>query len=286
MSLALVSIQPAFAQSQPAPPPQSKSNSSAGRATAPKPPLTADPLPDGRAAGERQLAAFRTPAGLKVELFAAEPQLGNPVAIALDERNRVFVAEEYRFNRGTEENRTRPFLLEDDLQITTLEQRRAMFEKHLAKFEGGWDWFTRYTDQVRLVEDRDGDGRADRSTVFATDFNQPLDGMAAGVIARDGDVWLTCIPKLWRLRDTNDDSVADEREALLDGFGVNAGFLGHDLHGLAWGPDGKLYFSIGDRGFDVKTREGTNAATARRGAVFRCLPDGRDFEVLHTGLRN
>ena len=285
-SLALISIRPAFAQAQPTPTPQSKSNSSAGRATAPKPPLTADPLPDGRAAGERQLAAFRTPAGLKVELFAAEPQLGNPVAIALDERNRVFVAEEYRFNRGTEENRTRPFLLEDDLRITTLEQRRAMFEKHLTKFEGGWDWFTRYTDQVRLVEDRDGDGRADRSTVFATDFNQPLDGMAAGVIARDGDVWLTCIPKLWRLRDANDDGVADEREALLDGFGVNAGFLGHDLHGLAWGPDGKLYFSIGDRGFDVKTREGTNVATARRGAVFRCLPDGREFEVLHTGLRN
>lgn len=250
------------------------------------PPLTADPLPDGTEAARRQMAAFRTPPGFRVELFAAEPQLGNPVALTLDERNRVFVAEEYRFNRGTEENRTRPFLLDDDLEVRTLDDRRAMFAKHLDKFPGGWDWFTRYTDQLRLLEDRDGDGQADRATVFSNHFHDTLDGMLAGVLVRDGDVFVTCIPKLWRLRDRDGDGKADEHEALLDGFGVNAAFLGHDLHGLTWGPDGKLYFSIGDRGFHVKTKEGHVLATARRGAVFRCRPDGRELEVIHTGLRN
>lgn len=249
-------------------------------------PLTTTGLPDGTKAAQAQIAGFKVPTGMKVELFAAEPQLYSPVAIGLDERGRVFVAEEFRFNRGTEENRTRPFFLEDDLQIKTLDDRLAMYRKYADKFEGGMDWFRKYTDQVRLLEDADGDGRADKSTVFAGGLNDTLDGLAAGVIARDGDVYLTNIPHLWRLRDEDRDGVAEKREKLLTGFGVNAGFLGHDLHGLVWGPDGRLYFSVGDRGFHVKTKEGTTLATPRRGAVFRCEPDGTKLEVVHIGLRN
>ena len=250
------------------------------------PPLVDPDLPDGTEAAIKQLATFRVPTGLKVELFAAEPKLASPVAIGIDERNRVFVAEEYRFNRGTEENRTRPFLLEDDLQLQTTDDRLAMFKKFADKFDGGMNWFTKTADQVRLVEDTDGDGRADRSTVFATGFNEPLDGLAAGVMPFNGDVYFTCIPHLWRLRDTDGDGVADVKDKLLSGFGVNAGFLGHDLHGLVWGPDGKLYFSIGDRGFHITSKEGVTFHGPRNGAVFRCNPDGTEFEVVHRGLRN
>lgn len=243
-------------------------------------------LPDGTDAAAKRLATFKVPEGMKVELFAAEPKLASPVAIGLDERNRVYVAEEYRFNLGTEENRTRPFLLDDDLQIQTLDDRLKMYEKFASKFEGGMDWFRKVADQVRLLEDTDGDGKADRSTIFAPDFNGTLDGLAAGVMAIDGDVYFTCIPNLWRLRDTNGDGIADERQIIHTGFGVNAGFLGHDLHGLCWGPDGKLYFSIGDRGFHVTTPDGRVFHGPRNGAVFRCFPDGSEFEVVCRGLRN
>ena len=246
----------------------------------------AQELPDGTEAAIKQLATFRVPEGMKVELFSAEPQLASPVAIGLDEQNRVFVAEEYRFNLGTEENRTRPFLLEDDLQLQTTADRLRMYEKWAGEFEGGMEWFTKVSDQVRLVVDEDGDGRAERSTVFAPGFNAPLDGLAAGVMATDGDVYFTCIPNLWRLRDSDGDGIADERTVLQSGFGVNAGFLGHDLHGLCWGPDGKLYFSIGDRGFHLRTQEGMTLHGPRSGAVFRCLPDGREMEVVMRGLRN
>ncbi|MFO0952588.1 MAG: PVC-type heme-binding CxxCH protein [Isosphaeraceae bacterium] len=243
----------------------------------------------GLARGEDQrpnAIAFKVPPGWKAELYAAEPQLANPVAFCLDERGRVYVAEEYRFNRGTEENRTRPFLLEDDLQLQSLDDRLAMFRKWADRFEGGMGWFNRYSDQVRLLEDRDGDGRADHSAVFAGGFNGTLDGLAAGVIARDGDVYLTCIPNLWRLRDNDGDRQAEQREAIHTGFGVNAAFLGHDLHGLTWGPDGRLYFSVGDRGFHVRTREGKLLHGPRTGAVFRCDPDGSNLEVVARGLRN
>ncbi|WP_425613442.1 PVC-type heme-binding CxxCH protein [Anatilimnocola sp. NA78] len=244
------------------------------------------PLPDGTRDAQAKIATLRIPKGFKVELFAAEPQLASPVALCLDEQGRVYLAEEFRFNRGTEENRSRPFLLEDDLQIKTLDDRLKMFQKHASKFDGGMEWFTRFTDQVRRLEDKDGDGRADASTVFASGFNGPLDGLAAGLIARDGDIYLTCIPKLWKLRDEDGDGTAEKREALLDGFGVNAAFLGHDLHGLCWGPDGKLYFSVGDRGYHVTTKEGKTLGQPCRGAVFRCNADGTDFEVVHHGLRN
>ncbi len=256
------------------------------RLLAEEPGIVDPELPDGSRDAAAKIATLRVPQGIKVELFAAEPQLASPVAICLDEKNRVYVAEEFRFNRGTEENRTRPFLLDDDLQLKTVDDRLAMFRKFESKFDGGMNWFSKFTDQVRRLEDKDGDGRAEISTVFAAGFNNPLDGLAAGVIARDGDVYLTCIPKLWKLRDEDGDGVAEKREALLHGFGVNAAFLGHDLHGLVWGPDGKLYFSVGDRGFHVQTKEGTSLAEPRRGAVFRCNADGSELEVVHRGLRN
>ncbi|VTR95451.1 heme-binding protein : Membrane-bound dehydrogenase domain protein OS=Pirellula staleyi (strain ATCC 27377 / DSM 6068 / ICPB 4128) GN=Psta_0686 PE=4 SV=1: GSDH: HEAT_2: Cytochrom_C [Gemmata massiliana] len=248
--------------------------------------VTEPALPDGTDTARKQIATFKVPAGLKVELFAAEPMLASPVAIGLDEKNRVFVAEEYRFNRGTEENRTRSFLLDDDLQIRTPEDRLAMYRKHANKFDGGMDWFTKHSDQIRLLEDTKGTGKADKSTVFAGGFNAPLDGLAAGVMATNGDVYFTCIPNLWKLKDTKGAGRADVREALLTGFGVNCAFLGHDLHGLAWGPDGKLYFSVGDRGFHVTSKEGATHSGPRTGAVFRCNPDGTEFEVVHRGLRN
>lgn len=248
--------------------------------------FTKKPLPDGTKAALQAIPTFRTSAGFQVNLFAAEPQLASPVAFCLDERNRVFVAEEYRFNLGTEENRTRPFLLDDDLQINTVDERLKMFEKFADRFEGGMDWFTRVSDQVRLLEDRDGDGRADFSSVFAGGFNGPLDGLGSGVIAKDGDIYFTCVPHLWLLRDEDNDGKAEVRKSLHRGFGVNAAFLGHDLHGLAWGPDGRLYFSVGDRGFHVKTHEDQVLHGPRHGAVFRCYPDGSELEVVYTGLRN
>ncbi len=241
---------------------------------------SAPKLPDGTDAARKQMAAFRLPAGMKVELFAAEPKLASPVAIGLDHKGRVYVAEEHRFNAGTEENRTRAFLLEDDLQVQTLDDRLKMFQKWQAKFDGGMDWFTRKADQLRVLEDTTGSGQANQSKILAQ-FREPLDGLAAGVMAIDGDIYFTCIPHLWVLRKGE-----TKPTKLLSGFGVNAAFLGHDLHGLCRGPDGKLYFSVGDRGFHVTTKEGTTLSGPRTGAVFRCNLDGTELEVVHRGLRN
>ncbi|WP_169973842.1 PVC-type heme-binding CxxCH protein [Tautonia rosea] len=232
----------------------------------------------------RAIAGFRIPDGASIRPWAAEPLLANPVAFAVDDQGRVYVAETFRLHEGVTDNRSHMYWLDDDLALTTVEGRVAMYRKHFD--EATFQSYGVATDRLRLVVDSDGDGVADTSTVFADGFDDVAAGIGAGVIARDGDVWYTCIPDLWKLRDTTGDGVADVRESLHTGYGVHVAFLGHDLHGLVFGPDGKLYFSIGDRGLNVETKEGTRLELPHTGAVLRCDPDGSNLEIFATGLRN
>lgn len=231
------------------------------------------------------LRVMKVPKGLTVSLYANGDHMTNPVALDIDKNGQVYVAETYRFNRGTAENRSQSFMLDDDLQVQTLEDRRAMYEKWAWRLDGGMDWFTSRKDQIKLLTDTDGDGRADQSSIFAT-FGETLDGLAAGVLPWGEDVWVTCIPHLWRLRDADGDGVAEETAKVHTGFGVRASFFGHDMHGLTIGPDNRLYFSVGDRGYHVKLEDGSVLAGPEQGAVFRCRRDGSQLEVIHRGMRN
>ena len=253
------------------------------------PPMAVAPPPrvpkvaDASDEPQKAMAGFALPAGLAAELFAAEPQVANPVALSIDEQGRVFVAEVFRVRNGVTDNRQHDEAwLDADLASRTVADRLAYHQRFLGDRADDW---TAESDRVRELVDADGDGRADRSTVFATGFNGLVQGLGAGVLARRGDVFYACIPDLWQLRDTNADGVADERTSLLHGFGVRTAFFGHDLHGIVRGPDGRLYFTVGDRGYHVE-HEGRTHADAESGAVFRCEPDGSGFEVVATGLRN
>jgi quinoprotein glucose dehydrogenase len=156
----------------------------------------------------------------------------------------------------------------------------AMYQKY--KFPR----FEQNSEKVKLVWDSTGSGKADKSSVFADGFNRAEDGIAAGVLARKGNVYFACIPELYRLKDTKNEGKADVKESLAKGFGIHVQFIGHDLHGLRMGPDGKLYMSIGDRGLNVTNKEGKNLFYPDTGCVLRCDPDGSNLEVVHSGLRN
>jgi quinoprotein glucose dehydrogenase len=244
------------------------------------------PIPTGSDAWiEADLAVkkFRLPQGFKMEPFAVEPMLANPVAFCLDEHGRIYVSETHRYRTSVYDVRNYMDWYDDDLACRTLNDRIAMIRKHLGNDASKLE---QESEVIRLIEDTDGDGRADRSTVYADGFNSMLDGIASGVLARKGSVYFANIPDVTLLNDANGDGKADSRKALVHGFGVRFSLTGHDLHGLRFGPDGKLYFSVGDRASDITSKEGKHFAYPEEGAVYRCDPDGSNLEVFATGVRN
>ncbi len=233
--------------------------------------------------GSDAMARFTLPEEFELTLFAAEPQLANPVCFTVDHDGDCYVAETFRVHAGVTDMRNHMGWLHDELANRSVADRVAMMRRHEgAGFE--LDYGTEH-DRVRLIRDTDGDGVADTTTVFADGFNDPADGIGSGLLSYRGDVFYTCMPHLWRLRDHDGDGLSDERTALSSGYGVHIALLGHDLHGLRIGPDGRLYFSSGDRGFRVETPDGEIDHT-HTGAVLRCNLDGSDLEVFATGLRN
>lgn len=229
-------------------------------------------------------ASMRLPDGFAASIYAPLDYLSNPVAITFDNSGQLFVAEARRKNSGVWGVTFSRWWAMEDYQNKTMEDRLAMYDRwsHIVPDSA----LRSQSEIIRLISDRDQDGRADHTQIYADGFNHPLDGNAAGVLAVDGSVYFTCIPNLWRLSDQDNDGKSDTNEKLLSGFGVRVGVHGHDLHGLIQGPDGKLYFSVGDRGYDVTDQDGHRFHESHRGAVFRCYPDGSQFEVFHYGLRN
>lgn len=242
--------------------------------------------PVGADAAEAALKKFTIAPGIKVDLFATEPQLENPVAISVDERGRVFVAETHRYRTAIFDVTVKTNWLLPDLSFRTVGDRDAFLRE---TFATNLSVLTENSEMIRLVEDRNGDGKADTSSVFAQGFNEPVSGVGAGVLARNGQVWFTCIPDFWQFTESkgpSDKPPETIRKKIAFGFGVHTGVSGHDLHGLTQGPDGRIYFSSGDRGFVVTNLEGKVLSLPDEGGVLRCEPDGTKLEIFARGLRN
>lgn len=195
---------------------------------------------------EKRFPPLKVPAGFKATLFACDPLIEYPSSIALGPRaNTLFVAADYMTGLGT----------------TDIIRR----------------------DEIRLVEDTDGDGYADNAPVWADGFNS-----IQGMTYHDGTVFVTHAPYLTALRDTDGDGVADERKNLFKGFGLGPEddkVRLHNANGIVAGHDGWLYLALGDRGCDVVRPEG-DLLVLNGGGILRCRPDGRDLHVFSTGLRN
>jgi putative membrane-bound dehydrogenase-like protein len=155
-------------------------------------------------------ASLTAPPSVKITLWAESPLLYNPTAVDVDARGRVWVAEAVNYRRwgGRNPGRTHP--------------------------EG---------DRIVVLEDRDNDGRAETSTVFAQDkdLTAPL-----GIAVIGDRVFVSCSPSLFVYRDKDGDLKADEREMFLTGFG---GFdHDHGLHSVTATPWGELFWCAGNAG--------------------------------------
>ncbi|HEY3132479.1 MAG TPA: PVC-type heme-binding CxxCH protein [Acidobacteriota bacterium] len=143
---------------------------------------------------QEALRTFHLPPGFRIELVAAEPEVMDPVAMAFDERGRLFVVEMPDYPMGKQ------------------------------------------TGRVKLLEDKDGDGRFEHSTVFADDLHFPT-----GVMPWKGGVLVTCAPDILYLADTDGDNRADVRRVVLTGFAKLNPQL--RVNGLQYGIDNWIYAS-------------------------------------------
>lgn len=226
----------------------------------------------------------------------------DPTSVTLDESGNVYVACTARRKAADLDIREHVAWIPDDVALTSPTEKLEFLRRELApgrlrmprgglkdhNKDGSIDLrdLEQVKERIFKLSDTDGDGVADRMTLFAEGFNEPNSGIAAGVLWHDGWLYVTALPHLWRLKDSDGDGKADVTEKLVSGFGAHIAYAGHDMHGLRLGPDGRIWWTIGDKGLDVTTKDGRRLAFPHEGAVLRCEPDGSGFEVFAHGLRN
>jgi putative membrane-bound dehydrogenase-like protein len=234
--------------------------------------------------------------------WSGDLNVPDPTSVTFDESGNAYVASTTRRKAGDLDIREHRLWIPDDVGLTSPADKLAFYQRELApgkmksgrgslkdhNKDGSVDWkdLTFYQERIYKLTDTDRDGVADKITVFAEGFNSPVSGIAAGVLYFDGWVYLTAIPDVWRLKDTDGDGVADVKEVVATGFGGHIAYAGHDMHGLRLGPDGRIYWTVGDKGANVVSKEGRRFAYPHEGCVLRCEPDGSGFEVFAHGIRN
>ncbi|MEX0711295.1 MAG: PVC-type heme-binding CxxCH protein [Pirellulales bacterium] len=225
----------------------------------PCPAADGPPPPESRPASLRiapkepadALAAFQTRDGFRMDLLAAEPLVTDPVAMEYDENGRALVVEmsDYPY---TDKSTDRPFVE----RTTDLPLGR-----------------------LRLLEDKDGDGVFDASTIFADGLSWPT-----GLALWQGGVYVAATPDIWYLRDSDGDGRADQRRKVFTGFhkfNVQA-----VMNNLRWGLDHRLYGAGGTNGGEIRRLADGQGTPVRMGAHdFRFDPRTEEFELISGGAR-
>ena len=189
---------------------------------------------------EQSMKLMQVPVDFEVKLFAAEPDIINPIAMAWDEKGRLWV-------------------------IETVD-----YPNTISKDDGIGD------DRIKICEDTDGDGKADKFTIFADNLNIPT-----SIVFVNGGIIVSQAPNFIFLKDTNGDDKADIRENIISGWGKSDTHAGPS--NLKYGFDNKIWGVLGYSGFDGIV--GNKTMKFKQG-VYRFTPDGKNLEYLASTSNN
>ncbi|WP_339730773.1 PVC-type heme-binding CxxCH protein [uncultured Gimesia sp.] len=189
---------------------------------------------------ELERRSFKVAEGFEVNLYAADPQIAKPIQMNFDAQGRLWIA-------------------------------ASEIYPHIKPGE-------KANDKILVVEDKDGDGTADKTTVFADGLLIPT-----AVMPGDGGAYVGNSTELLHLKDTDGDGKADVRKTVLAGFGTED--THHILHTLRWGPGGHLYFnqSIYIHSH-IETPHGVKRLNG--GGIWKYRPETMELEVAMRGMVN
>ena len=185
------------------------------------------------------LGAIQVPSGFRVEKVAGAGLVNYPMMGTIDDRGRLFLCESSGNTLTTEQMAAKPDYV------------------------------------IRMLEDTDGDGIYDRSTIFADHLTLPT-----GAVWYRGALYVATPPDLLRLEDTDGDGVADRLDVIVTGWHLSSNAA--SLHGPFFGPDGWLYLTDGRHGFDIKTKDGREYK-GEASRIWRLRPDGTGLEWVAGG---
>ncbi len=187
---------------------------------------------------EEELATFKLPPGFRAELVAAEPLVDTPVALAWDEKGRLFVCE---------------------------------MRDYMHNVEGAGE--DQANGRIVLLEDTDGDGRMDKRTVFAEGLRMPR-----AVMCVNGGILVGEPPNLWFMKDTDGDGVADTKESIDASFGTGGGQPEHMANSPVWMLDNWIYVANHSKRYRFKDGKFEDQVADRRGQWGMTQDDfGRPF---------
>jgi putative heme-binding domain-containing protein len=185
-------------------------------------------------------ASIQVPEGFVAELVAGPPLVRHPMMAGFDNRGRLFVSESAGLNLNNKE-----------LDAQT-------------------------PNYVSMLEDMNGDGFFDKSTVFADKMTFPQ-----GALWYRNALYVCSPPGLWKLEDLDNDGKAEKRTLLVGGFEYTGNAA--DVHGPFLGPTGRLFWCHGRKGHEVYNKDGTLVSKGKGARIWSCLPDGSDVQVFAGG---
>ena len=175
------------------------------------------------------------PAGYTLSVAAAAPLVTHPIAGCFDDRGRLFVGDAVGVNWKKDQLDANP------------------------------------PNRVLMLEDTDGDGIFDKSTVFADKMTFP-----AGAQWLNGSLYVASPPGIWKLTDTDGDGVADKREMIVSGFDYTGNAA--DVHGPFLHPNGRLYWCHGRKGYKAAGKDGKVVFEGKSSGIWSVKPDGTDVQ--------
>ena len=270
----------------------------------------AKPGPDVRLARAEAAAAAKEarasvdvelPKGLELTLWASERLITDPIAIDLDATGTAYVISSSRADLPLD-IRGHSDWLPTVHTLKTTDALRAFYQKDLAPENSKRNaWIQDFNkdgshdirdldelkERIHRLQDTDGDGIADVSRIMKEGFNEdPTWDVGGGILSLGRDLYFGMAPGVYRLRDANGDGVIDAQTTVSEGYNTHPAFGGHGISGVMLGPDGRLYWEVGDIGFNVVDKSGKRWAYPNQGAVLRSELDGSGFEVFAAGIRN